>query len=485
MNEEGLQENLKYYKAQLELLQVSVDTRPDSQKYDSQGNYTPKYLVNDEVDHDWYMNLLHQSANGYGGYYTYQEIIWYIIPYIETAIYNLNKPSDQKIKYGDASAENWSLYGYIELEAKLKNYQEDKLPALDKYKLPWSQLTDEQKTNYVDESGYMAAGRSEYEHVVAMIGSESREGTIKYYLKKLGDEIESFEKQLKQVESQMESIADYVALDGGSNSFSKDEQKLISTLLVDTDYTNNNILTTSIDTVNTTIDHEIELYNDALEKLSEVAQPQYSFTVSLDNLLRIPMFSGWVEDLRLLRFIRLGIRDDYSVKLRVVGIKYNPCEVTPDLELEFSSMITSKSGRNDFTDILNNAGNRGSKNGISVGTGNSSTEVEYLTSMLTLMSKNGLLNGIIGTVGGGGALDTTAVNGLISRYMSSNMIPVNMLSGDFSLILNKLTAEEITTKLLNADEAHFEEVIAKYLEATTIISKTIAAESGDFEKLST
>ena len=485
MNEEGLQENLKYYKAQLELLQVSVDTRPDSQKYDSQGNYTPKYLVNDEVDHDWYMNLLHQSANGYGGYYTYQEIIWYIIPYIETAIYNLNKPSDQKIKYGDASAENWSLYGYIELEAKLKNYQEDKLPALDKFKLPWSQLTDEQKTNYVDESGYMAAGRSEYEHVVAMIGSESREGTIKYYLKKLGDEIESFEKQLKQVESQMESIADYVALDGGSNSFSKDEQKLISTLLVDTDYTNNNILTTSIDTVNTTIDHEIELYNDALEKLSEVAQPQYSFTVSLDNLLRIPMFSGWVEDLRLLRFIRLGIRDDYSVKLRVVGIKYNPCEVTPDLELEFSSMITSKSGRNDFTDILNNAGNRGSKNGISVGTGNSSTEVEYLTSMLNLMSKNGLLNGIIGTVGGGGALDTTAVNGLISRYMSNNMIPVNMLSGDFSLILNKLTAEEITTKLLNADEAHFEEVIAKYLEATTIISKTIAAESGDFEKLST
>jgi len=138
-------------------------------------------------------------------------------------------------------------------------------------------------------------------------------------------------------------------------------------LLVDTDYTNNNILTTSIDTLTTTINHELELYNDAVNKISEVAQPQYSFTVTLDNLLRIPAFEGWVEDLRLLRFIRLGIRDDYSVKLRVVGIKYNPCEVTPDLELEFSSMITSKSGRNDFTDIINNANNRGSKNSITLG----------------------------------------------------------------------------------------------------------------------
>ena len=51
----------------------------------------------------------------------------------------------------------------------------------------------------------------------------------------------------------------------------------------------------------------------------------------------------------LLKFVRLGIRDNYSVKLRVIGYRWNPCEVTPELQLEFSNMIVSKSGRTDFT----------------------------------------------------------------------------------------------------------------------------------------
>ena len=474
MNEEGLNENLKVFRAELEMLQVSVDDNPS---YDQEGHYVPR-MNGSEVYHDWYLNRLYVSENGYGGYYTYKEIITYIIPYIETALDNMNKLPENKVKYGDESAENWSLYGYIELDAKRKNYEEDKLPALDKFKHPWSALSEEQKTAYVNEAGYNAAGRSMYEHIVQMLGDAHTEGTIYYYLNLLNTQIRSAESNLERVEGTMSSIADNVSLDGPNSPFTEDERKLIHTLLVDTDYTNSNILTTSIDTVSTTIDHEVELYEDAVEKLSESAQPQYSFKVSLDNLLRIPQFEGWVEDLRLLRFIRLGIRDDYSVKLRVVGIKYNPCEITPNLELEFSSMITSKSGRSDLTDIIKNSKNRGSKNSITLGTGNSSNESEYLTSLLSMITKSGAFKGAVTNIASGMVtnLDTTAVNNIIAAYLQNTNISG---SGGISL-----TADSIAAQLLEAHSARIDEVFTEYLDAEVIIGNILKAQSGAFEELS-
>ena len=107
-------------------------------------------------------------------------------------------------------------------------------------------------------------------------------------------------------------------------------------------------------------------------------------------MLRLPQFSGWYDqgnmlypnfndpnshaDFGLLRFIHVGLRDDYSVKLRVIGYRWNPCEVTPDLQIEFSNMITSKSGRSDLVQLLDQENNRGSKNSISIGTGNSKSD---------------------------------------------------------------------------------------------------------------
>jgi hypothetical protein len=65
------------------------------------------------------------------------EIVTYIIPYIKQAMLNENLPNDQKIRYGQESEENWELYGLYELEGKLKNYELDKLPALNHFAKPW------------------------------------------------------------------------------------------------------------------------------------------------------------------------------------------------------------------------------------------------------------------------------------------------------------------------------------------------------------
>jgi hypothetical protein len=153
----------------------------------------------------------------------------------------------------------------------------------------------------------------------------------------LENEIKEEQRLLKTAEDYINYYNKGAALETAVNiydyeiGFTEDEINYIKTLFIDTDYTISNIFSTSLDDTSTMIDRQLELYEDAMSKLSEVSRPQYQFTVELDNLLRIPEFADWNEDLRLMRFIRLGIRDDYSVKLRIIEIEYNPCEVDENL----------------------------------------------------------------------------------------------------------------------------------------------------------
>lgn len=482
MSYEGLKENLVLSEAQLAAIQSSVDDREDSEKYDANHNYIPKKKDgSDEVDHDWYLNKL--DTTNTGGLYTYIELVTYVIPYIKQAMININVPSDQKIRFGTESEENWELYGLYELDGKLKNYEEDKLPALNHFSEPWT-ATPYQVNNYVNEEGYNIQGRNDYVHIQKMIKQMKERKAL------LEQRIDSLQDTLTEVEGYIRDANIANNLDT-CEDFTEDEKNYIRTLFIDTDYTNSNILSTSLDNADALVDRSYELYKDAVDKLSEVARPQYQFSVSLDNLLRIPEFADWTEDLRLMRFIRLGIRDDFSVKLRIIEIEYNPCEVDENLTLVFSSMITSRSGRNDFTQIIDDENNRGQKNSISLGTGASKSDEEYATTLLTWMTKSGLFTNAVrsqamSVVGG---TNTAEVNNLISTYMGNTNIQVDHITGTQAqfdeLFSGRLSADSITTVLLNAQTGKFDEVITKYLESDMIVTKLLQAQSADFDQLST
>lgn len=148
------------------------------------------------------------------------------------------------------------------------------------------------------------------------------------------------------------------------------------------------------DTAATKIEVEQELLDDCLDKVSELSQPQISFTTETDNLYRIEAFDALSKDLKLLSYIHLAVRDDYIVKLRIVGISWNPCDINSSLTIEFSNMITSRSGRSDFTDIINSENNRGQKNGISIGANGqisgSGDSIDYLTNLMEALSGTGI-----------------------------------------------------------------------------------------------
>lgn len=476
MTEELLNKNLGYYNAELTFLQVSVDPNPI---YDSQGNYIPWKNQYGNVDHDRYLQSLYALANGYGGYYTYYEILNYIIPNIEIAISNLDEPEDEKQDYVKTYETNWDLYGIIELEGKRDDYK-NRLDMLSNYSKPWSSLTDDEKAIYMNsEERYNSSGRTEYLEISGYLGSAQTSGTLLYKLNQLNNQLNNYQSQLDNVDEQIADMQAHASIDYEDWEFTEDELSIMSTLGHDTDYTNSNILTTSVDTTITTIDMEKELYEDAISKLSEVSQPQYRFTVNLDNLLNIPEFDGWKERFQLLNFFRLGIRDDYSVKLRMIGFSYNPCDITSDLSIEFSSMITSRSGRSDLTDLLNSEGNRGSKNSISIGTGNSDADKEYLTSLLNLITKNAIFKNSVANIAGGTVvsanIDTAEIGTLVSDYIKVAKIDVTNITGD-ELDFRTIIARYIDADSIVADSASFIDLQTDFLKAKTAVFGSTASQ---------
>lgn len=474
MNEDGLNESLKYYNSLLTSLQVSVDPNWDVSNNDF-STYKPWTKADGSVDHDKYLEKLKAQENGYGGYYTYYDILHYIIPNIEIAIRNLKKVDEKKEDYIKDWETNWDLYGTSELDALNKKYTEE-LEKVQDYAKPWSELTDEEKrANSGNEDSYNIY----HNKYVEIYGYISANGTLTVAIAKRNQEKEKAQKILDGYSSQMSSMKISASINNADYGFTDEDKTVIYSLFHDQDYQNNNIVSTSVDTSVTEIDREKELYDDAVEKLSEVAQPQFKFTVSLDNLYRIEAFKHWQGELELLKFIRLGIRDDYSVKLRVTGITWNPCDVTEDLTLEFSNMITSRSGRTDLTELLDTENNRGSKNSISFGTGNSDSEKEYLSSMLQQLVKMGAFKTAVGNIAGSTTanLDEARINTLVSNFINASKIKVDNIEGDkgsFNEFFTKyLDSEVISTNLINGQNGDFIDFVNSHLNMKTITTELL------------
>lgn len=480
MNEDGLNESLKYYNSLLTSLQVSVDPNWDASNNDF-STYKPWTKADGSVDHDKYLEKLKAQENGYGGYYTYYDIFHYIIPNIEIAIRNLKKTDEKKEDYIKDWETNWDLYGTSELDALNKKYTEE-LEKVQDYEKPWNELTDEEKrANSGNEDSYNIY----HNKYVEIYGFISANGTLTAAIAKRNQEKEEAQKILDGYNSQMSSMKISASINNADYGFTDEDKTVIYSLFHDQDYQNNNIVSTSVDTSVTEIDREKELYDDAVEKLSEVAQPQFKFTVSLDNLYRIEAFKHWQGELELLKFIRLGIRDDYSVKLRVTGITWNPCDVTEDLTLEFSNMITSRSGRTDLTELLDTENNRGSKNSISFGTGDSDSEKEYLSSMLQQLVKMGAFKTAVGNIAGSTTanLDEARINTLISNFINASKIKVDNIEGDkgsFNEFFTKyLDSEVISTNLINGSNGDFIDFVNSHLNMKHITTELLQGETGN------
>lgn len=477
MDQETLEKTLKMYEQMLTTIQVGVDTRDDHEK-DSSGNYTkwdkpddiqnrvykPWTTPSGEVDHEKYLALLKESNKGY---YTYQELRDYIIPNIKVAIQNLHLADDKKIDYNDEFESNWDLYGIKELEGKRDEYKKQILDILAAYQKEWNQLTDEEisKAGVKDEKTYNVFHKNfiKYKN---WLGDENTEGSLLYKLKELNAQVDELETQKKPYDDVMTDMNTHSGLNDPQFGLTDKEYTAVMNIVRMGDYTNSNIFTTSLDDAITSYEHCEELYQDGLKRISETSQPQYQIETSLDNILSLNEYAdvnsdnkqGWHNQFTVGNFIRVGVRDDYAVKLRLLTIAYNPCTKSSEISVTYTNMITSLTGRDDFSYLFDDTA-ASQKNSISVGTGDSKDSVEYMTNMLQRMTNSSLFG--------------NAVNNSVQNVLSDQGT-INKLFGDY------LNYKVINVGNITGDKAEFNELFSKYIN-----SEYIAANSADIKKLNT
>lgn len=472
MDEDTLKENLQYYNKLIESLQISVDTRSESEMYDvpedlQNRKYQPYKTTADEINHQIYLDALYKQLNGYGGYYIYLEVKNYILPNIQTALDNFRVPEDDKKEYNKDWETNWDLYGIKELEGKRDTFNNQIKEVLKDYKKPWNDLTDEEKSKLTCVESYYTQQHEVYAKYEGYLGDENTQGSVLHKLKELNDQVSLLQAEQDDLQNAINDLSEKAQLTHQQYGLTKDEYIAVNNVIREGDYTNNNILITSIDTAFTQYNAMEELYQDGCTKAIEAGQPQYTVSTEIDNLLDIAEYvniedainaQNWYKDCVVGNFIRVGIRDDYAIKLRLLSYSYNPCTTSSTITVTYTNMINGKTGLDDFADLFDDA-IATMKNAISVGVGNAKSDLQLTDEVLQMIVNSRIFS--------------NSVNNTISNSTTLN-----------EKIINELNNGTLNVKQIIGDEGDFQKLFSEYIDADYINTRVIISDTADFKNLS-
>lgn len=320
------------------------------------------------------------------------------------------------VKPIDSFKYEFTLYGLDELQSKKKAWMEcvnllykdgfiksGTVNDPTEYSTPdetgWNGLSAQQKLQFTTFNAFKENLNNFLDYMSFNVRPNSITGTsCKGIIRQCEDAITERQNEINTLQSVNDVIQkDRNALSSSvlpENNFSVDNLKIFRLLLHEDNYTNANIVTTSLDDIVSIIDVAEELYQDAINQLSIVSQPQYSFKTNIDNLFALEEFSSFRNKFKIGNFIKLlpDLFSDDFVKLRIISIETNPFIETNDFSVEFSTMTKSLSDISDLAFLFgsNNgaSGSSGGNNGSSGGTyGKNDAEIQIANNMLNALLK--------------------------------------------------------------------------------------------------
>lgn len=399
----------------------------------------------------------------------YHQIVDTILPNIQIEIDNRKLPTSEGEKdFIEEYLTNWKYYGINELEIKLKSYQDQaKLLAKNHYDLSWERYQelskqDPEKYPALTEDGFKDKHEI-YEKNAYQI-DENNKDSCAAALKERRNEAEKEEEKQKEIGKKRTSLSQKMALETWSDDtlgkFSKEELSELYHITKQTPYTNENIFTTTQDSLTDIVTTQSELCRVALEELQTYSIPQTIYSTSLDNLISASGMELHAETLDYGSFIWLGLRDDYYVKLRVMSISYNPFLFDNNFSLSFSNMIKSTSNRDDFMQILGSSSNLGGESSRHNVSGNLQLSDDNIYEILNKLLQSSAFNNKVQNIvnGSGGSI----IGGTGGNY---------------------ITPGTLEAEMIKCIDIHAENGFFQYLQAELISVGKIVAESGDFKEL--
>lgn len=402
---------------------------------------------------------LESEIQKYPVWYTYIQYKEILIN-INIAIKNYGTPSSD-IDFSENWETNPELYGVDELSYKVEAYKE-KLDIFHDYKNDfidsngnyknWHTLGKTMRKKYANQQDYETKLESymklneTYLSFLTYLDIRTKEYNEYVLL------YESFANTLK-------TIANDVLIENFHETFTEKELDSLNRLKNYTDYTNENILVLNTYDTSRELNAQIDLLRDAQEQLVISSQPQFNFSVELNNLLTIPEFQSWTSALDVGVFIYLEVRKDYVVKLRVTEISgLNPFNMQENnLTLTFSNMVKGLQGIDDYNSLLGTSIGS-SKNSIHSGSSAFSSSlnlngIELTTDILSMIANSHVFQN---------KFDTIYSNSVISSEAKFNTVFTDNLAAKIAEI------DEATIKNLNSDSAFI-----KYLNSTLVVANEI------------
>lgn len=363
---------------------------------------------------------------------------------------------------------DWKLYGISELKVKISTYD--------------SCIKELKKSGYADgynplsgyEEAYFTQMHQKYLDYLNL--KDQAEAALK-------ERQAEYDKAKKpEIQEKRNQIAKDVLLENFGkvqnkySAFTDKETYIIKSLYSQSTYTNENIIVTTLDSTADAVDKSKVLYDDALEELYVESHPQYTYTDDVENVYALPEFKEYHEQLAVNDFVRVGITDANYIKLRVIEITYNPCDLDESMEVTFSNMIQYKAKRNDYNTLLNDALNTSNRNGGRVNSVNKSSTSDYVitSEAIKQIFSNPLFNSMLGgtVTGGTGSGGTITAGMIVAELVKAKEGVFDKLTADTAFIkyldANLISADTIATRVLNAEQANIEKLSAKIIESNQI-----------------
>lgn len=398
----------------------------------------------------------------------------FTVPNLVIAHNNLTLPSyETKQDYYDSYEYDFATYGDMYGLDELYNYQKMHLDSMNvkkDYSVAWNNIPNTAEgraykakfveAEYTKNHNLYIKYRNGYNSVTAEIAEREAQydNALSVYEDLLND---------RQELADSVNIKTY-SISGNTPYFSTEEVAQISRLYKHTDYVNDNIAyLNNIDTTNTLIDKQLEMYKEAVNELFAEAHPQYIYSTSVDDLLANNEYELYHPEFEVGNFIRIGLDDETQVKLRVISIQFNPMIYDENLQITFSNMTRYLGKRNDFQSLLDSA-LTSAKNAISaryVRSADSDSTVQVTYDLIQKIMQSSQFSAFSQNIQAGS---------------------VNAATGTFNaLAAGYIKTDELSARLADIDELHSDSAFINYLNANLVVANAVNAQSANFATTST
>lgn len=336
---------------------------------------------------------------------------------------------------------DWKLYGLTELKSKIKTY-ESCIRSLESngYSTAYDSSSEHEESYHTRQYQMY----QDYKKLLKEAQDVLAERQAEYDVHKKDQDTVAKKREMLAKEVSMDMYGIEHNKDFTYHAFTEKEKYILSLLENQRTYTNENIITTTLDTTEDAVDKCKKLYDDAVEELYVKSHPQYTYTDDIENIYALPDFKEYHDQLAVNDFVHLGLNDNEYVKLRVIEISYNPCDLDESMQVTFSNVTQYKAERNDYNVLLNDTFNKSSHEGARVEGVNKSNASEFVFTADVI------------------------------RQLFSHPTFNSQLSGSSVASSGDVSAQKVIAELIKAPEGVFKKLSSQTIEAESATIKDLS-----------